>query len=103
MRFAASWPWWVMLGLAAVFAAAGWGYVRPLGRLSTGRRRLLTGIRLAVFLLILLLLARPVRVEPALADRAVLPILLDRSRSMASPTRAAFAASTRRWPPSGTT
>ena len=82
MRFAASWPWWVTLGLAAVFAAAAWGYLRPLAPLPSWRRRLLIGIRLAVFLLILLLLARPVRVEPAPADRPVLAILLDRSRSM---------------------
>ena len=82
MRFAAAWPWWVTLGLAAVLAAAAWDYTRPLGRLSSRRRRLLLGVRLAVFLLILLLLARPVRVEPAPADRPVLPILIDRSRSM---------------------
>ena len=83
MRLAASWPWWVTLGLAAAFAvAAGWGYLRPLATLSGWRRASLTGLRLAVFLLILLLLARPVREEPATADRPVLAILLDRSRSM---------------------
>ena len=83
MRFAAPWPWWVALGLAAAFAAvAAWGYLQPFARLSRPRRRLLIGLRLAVFLLILLLLARPVRVEPATADRPALPILLDLSRSM---------------------
>ena len=84
MRFAASWPWWVMLGLAAVFAVtAAAGYRRSVAGLSGPRRRLLVGLRLAVFLLILLLLARPVRVEPAApADLPVLPILLDQSRSM---------------------
>lgn len=83
MRLAASWPWWMTLGLAAAFAvAAGWGYLRPLATLSRWRRVSLTGLRFAVFLLILLLLARPVREEPATADRPVLAILLDRSRSM---------------------
>ncbi len=83
MRFAAPWPWWVTVGLAAAFAiAAGWGYLRPLANLSRWRRASLTGLRLAVFLLILLLLARPVREEPATADRPVLAILLDQSRSM---------------------
>lgn len=83
MRFAAAWPWWVTLGLAAVFAvAAVRGYRRPVAPLRRWRRRLLTGLRLAVFLLILLLLARPVRLEPSPADRPVLPVLLDHSRSM---------------------
>ncbi len=83
MRLAASWPWWVTLGLVAAFAvAAGWGYLRPVATLSRWRRASLTGLRFAVFLLILLLLARPVREEPATADRPVLAILLDRSRSM---------------------
>ena len=84
MRFAAPWPWWVMLGLAAAFAtAAASGYRRSIAGLPRPRRRLLVGLRLAVFLLILLLLARPVRVEPAApADLPVLPILLDQSRSM---------------------
>ena len=83
MRFAASWPWWVTLGLVAAFAiAAGWGYLRPLAPLSRRRRSVLIGLRFAAFLLILLLLARPVRVEPAPADRPVLPVLLDQSRSM---------------------
>lgn len=84
MRFAAAWPWWVTLGLAAAFAiAAGRGYLRPLATLSRWRRGLLTALRFAVFLLILLLLARPVREEPASADLPVLAILLDLSRSMA--------------------
>ncbi len=83
MRLAVPWPWWVTLGLAAALAvAAGWSYLRPLATLSRGRRGLLAGLRFSVFLLILLLLARPVREEPASADRPVLPILLDVSRSM---------------------
>lgn len=84
MRFAAPWPWWVMLGLAAAFAAAvAISYRRSFAHLPQPRRRLLMGLRLAVFLLILLLLARPVRVEPAApADLPVLPVLVDQSRSM---------------------
>ena len=84
MRFAAPWPWWVMLGLAAAFAAAvAISYRRSFAHLPQPRRRLLMGLRLAVFLLIFLLLARPVRVEPAApADLPVLPILVDQSRSM---------------------
>ncbi len=84
MRFAALWPWWATLGLVAAFAAAaGWGYLRPPAALSRRRRASLTGLRLAVFLLILVLLARPVREESATADRPVVAVLLDRSRSMA--------------------
>ena len=80
MRFAAPWPWWVTLGLAAACAcAAARGCPRTLAR---PRRAVLIGLRLAVFLLILVLLARPVRVEPAPAGRPVLAVLLDRSRSM---------------------
>ena len=83
MRLAAAWPWWVTLGLAAALAvAAGWGYLRPLAALSRWRRGLLAGLRISVFLLILLLLARPVREEPASAALPVLPVLLDVSRSM---------------------
>ena len=83
MRFAPAWPWWVTLGLAAVLAAAaGRGCLRPSAPLSRPRRGLLFGLRLAAYLLILLLLARPVQVEPAPAVRPVLPVLLDQSRSM---------------------
>ena len=83
MRLAAPWPWWVTLGLAAALAvAAGGGYLRPLAALPRWRRGLLAGLRLSVFLLILLLLARPVREEPAAAALPVLPVLLDVSRSM---------------------
>ena len=83
MRFAAAWPWWVTLGLAAAFAvAAGWGYLGPHAGLARRRRALLTALRFAVFLVILVLLARPVREEPASADRPAVAVLLDRSRSM---------------------
>ena len=83
MRFAAAWPWWVTLGLVAAFAAAAvWGYLRPLAGLARRRRALLTALRFAAFLLILVLLARPVREEPATADRPVVAVLLDQSRSM---------------------
>ena len=62
--------------------AAGWGYLRPFAGLPRRRRALLTALRFAVFLLILVLLARPVREEPASADRPAVAVLLDRSRSM---------------------
>ena len=84
MRFASPFPWWLTVVLAAAAAVTAYrAYARPILPLSVRRRGVLMGLRLAAFLVLLLLLAQPVRLEPAAATDAVVPVLLDHSRSMA--------------------
>ena len=84
MRFASPFPWWLAVVLVAAAAAAAYrAYARPIIPLSVRRRGVLMGLRFAAFLLLLLLLSQPVRLEPAAATEAVVPVLLDQSRSMA--------------------
>ena len=84
MRFASPFPWWLAVVLVAAAAVAAYrAYARPIIPLSLGRRGVLMGLRFAAFLVLLLLLAQPVRLEPAAATDAVVPVLLDQSRSMA--------------------
>jgi uncharacterized membrane protein len=84
MRFASPFPWWlaVVLVVGAAFAAYR-AYARPIIPLSVRRRGVLMGLRFTVFLLLLLFLAQPVRLEPAAATDTVVAVLLDQSRSMA--------------------
>ena len=84
MRFASPFPWWLVVGLVAAAAVAAYrAYARPIIPLSVPRRGVLMGLRFAAFLVLLLLLAQPVRLERAAATDTVVPVLLDRSRSMA--------------------
>lgn len=84
MRFGSPYPWWLVVVLIAVAAVATYRtYARPVIPLSLRRRGLLMGVRLAVLLTLLLFLAQPVRLEPVAATRPIVPVLLDRSRSMA--------------------
>ena len=84
MRFASPFPWWLAVVLVAAAALAAYrAYARPIVPLSVRRRGVLTGLRFAAFLLLLLLLAQPVRLEPAAAADTLVPVLLDQSRSMA--------------------
>ena len=84
MRFASPFPWWLAVVLVAAAAVAAYrGYARPIIPLSVRRRGVLMGLRFAAFLVLVLLLAQPVRLEPAAATDAVVPVLLDQSRSMA--------------------
>jgi len=83
MRFASPYSWWltaVLLGL--VILGAYRSYAGSGLRLSIRRRWVLGGLRVTVLVLLLALLARPVRLEPVEFPRAVVPVLLDRSRSM---------------------
>jgi uncharacterized membrane protein len=84
MQFAVALPWW---GYALVFAAAlffAWlAYVRVGVELTGRQRALLTALRAAALLLIVIFLLRPVRFERAENPRDnVVPILVDVSRSM---------------------
>ena len=84
MRFASPFPWWLAVVLVAAAAVAAYrAYARPILPLSLRRRGVLMGLRFAAFLALLLLLAQPVRLAPAAATDAVVPVLLDHSRSMA--------------------
>ena len=84
MRFASPFPWWLAVVLLAAAAVAAYhAYARPIIPLSVQRRGVLMGLRFAAFLCLLLFLAQPVRLEPAAATEAVVPVLLDQSRSMA--------------------
>ena len=86
MSLAAGVPAWLVTVLVGVAAAAAYAaYSRPIVPLSTGRRAILTALRLAALLLLLLLLLEPVTTEPGPASDAVVPVLLDNSRSMRLP------------------
>ena len=84
MHFASPFPWWLAVVLVAAAAGAAYrAYARLIIPLSVRRRGVLMGLRFGAFLLLLLLLAQPVRLEPAEATDTVVPVLLDQSRSMA--------------------
>jgi uncharacterized membrane protein len=70
----------LVVGAGAVAVYAYSGLLSPL---SIGRRSALVGLRFLALVLLLLGLAEPVRLEPAPPADTVVPILLDRSRSMA--------------------
>ena len=78
-------PWFVTLLAAAATAAAYLAYARTAAPLSAARRATLTALRLATLLLLLLFLLEPVASAPRPAPAAVVPVLLDDSRSMRLP------------------
>lgn len=87
MQFATAPPSWMLLLLAAGIMLVAWasyaGGVVPLGR---RRRAALVGLRAFTLLLLVICLLRPVRVMPPDGDvDAIVPILLDASRSMSLP------------------
>lgn len=83
MYFAAGVSWWgpVLAVVAAVLVGYG-AYRRPVVPLSRTQRGILIGLRAAALLLLLLVLFQPVRTDPATLADAVVPVLLDLSRSM---------------------
>ena len=87
MQFAIALPWWILLLLVVAVAAVAWGaYTQVLVPLTPGRRALLTTLRGVLLLLLVACLLRPVRVmPPATGSDAVVPILVDVSRSMRLP------------------
>src|SRR6266540_7093509 len=84
MQFAISLPWSVLTLLVAAVIAVAWasysGAIVPLPR---GRRTALSVFRAFTLLLVVICLLRPVRVmPPAATNDAVVPVLVDISRSM---------------------
>ncbi|MCA9723005.1 MAG: hypothetical protein KC489_11495, partial [Gemmatimonadetes bacterium] len=76
-------PWLALLGLLLAAAAVVWVAVRGLRGTTPRDRVVLGGLRLAVFLLVGLCLLRPTLVlSRAIAQRNVLAIVYDDSRSM---------------------
>lgn len=84
MHFAYPLPWWLASLLAAAIAAAAFvEYRRPLTPLTRARRGALVALRVLVLAALVLFLFRPIIVLPPSGSRdAVVPILIDASRSM---------------------
>lgn len=87
MQFAIALSWWILVLLVVAVAAVAWGaYTQVLVPLTPRRRALLTTLRGVSLLLLVACLLRPVRVmPPAIDSDAVVPILVDVSRSMRLP------------------
>ena len=84
MQFAVVLPWWALLFLAAAIGVVAWGcYTGAIVPLPGRRRAVLSTLRALTLLLLVACLLRPVRVVPPEASTdAVVPILVDTSRSM---------------------
>jgi uncharacterized membrane protein len=84
MHLAYPLPWWLAIALAAAIgAAAFFEYRRPLSPLTRAQRGLLVGLRVAVLVVLVLFLFRPIVLLPPAGSRdAIVPILVDTSRSM---------------------
>lgn len=84
MRFAVVLPWWGYVGVFAVALVLAWlAYVRVIVPLNVRQRAALTALRAATLILIVICLLRPVVFEPSdTAADAVVPVLVDVSRSM---------------------
>ena len=84
MHFAYALPWWLAIALAAaVGTAAFFQYRRPLSPLTRAQRGTLVALRALVLALLVLFLFRPIVILPPTGSRdAVVPVLVDVSRSM---------------------
>ncbi len=84
MTFVYPLPWWLAAGLIAGAAALAFAaYRRPLSPLAPARRGVLMALRALTLMAIALFLFRPaVMLPPANSGEAVVPILVDVSRSM---------------------
>jgi uncharacterized membrane protein len=84
MTFANPLPWWALIlavGAAGVLAYR--AYAHPIVPLTRARQVTLIGLRLVTLLLLILFLMRPVAIQPESGPRdAVVPVLVDASRSM---------------------
>ncbi|MBA2356789.1 MAG: hypothetical protein H0V80_19215, partial [Acidobacteria bacterium] len=87
IRFAYAWPAWAWAGAAAlVLLIALVAYRQARGVFSTPRWLLLVGLRVLALALVIVILMRPVRLEPApAATGRVVAIVIDDSRSMRLP------------------
>src|SRR5207248_8020876 len=82
MSFANPLPFWALIAVAAAVVAIGWFAYRA-APISSLRRRTLSALRVATLLWIVVCLMRPLsRPATAAAHGAVVPILVDASRSM---------------------
>src|SRR4051812_12839852 len=84
MHFAYPLPWWLAILLAAAIVALAWAeYRRPLSPLTRVQLGVLAALRAAVLAALVLFLFRPVAMLPPASSRdAIVPILVDVSRSM---------------------
>src|SRR5262245_46146369 len=84
MHFAHAIPWWLALLLAAAIGVAAYvEYRRPLSPLTPAQRGVLAGLRVLVLAALVLFLFRPIAILPPLGARdAIVPIVIDASRSM---------------------
>src|SRR5207247_5694950 len=84
MHFAYPIPWWLAVVLAAAIGAAAYvEYRRPLSPLTRVQRGLLAGLRVVVLGALIVFLLRPIAMLPPVGARdAVVPVLVDASRSM---------------------
>jgi hypothetical protein len=84
MQFAIALPWWALLLVAAAVGVVAWGcYAGAIVPLVPRHRAILSALRALVLLLLVACLLRPVRVVPPDASTdAVVPVLVDVSRSM---------------------
>jgi uncharacterized membrane protein len=84
MHFAHPLPWWLAALLAAAIAAVAYGeYRRPLTPLTRHQCGLLVALRVLALVILVLCLFRPIAILPPVGSRdAIVPILVDASRSM---------------------
>ena len=84
MHLAYPLPWWLGAVLAASVAAASFlPYRRPLAPLTRAQRATLVGLRAAALTALVIFLFRPIALLPPFGARdAIVPILIDTSRSM---------------------
>ena len=76
-------PWWVLFLLVAAAAFLAYrAYARPIVPLLGSQRVALTGLRLLTLLVLIVFFLGPVVIEPSPPRNAVVPILIDASRSM---------------------
>jgi uncharacterized membrane protein len=83
-QFAVSLPWWILVLFVVAIGAVAWGaYARPLVPIAKRHRYTLTALRAFTLLFLVACLLRPVRVMPPdTTSDAVVPVLVDTSRSM---------------------
>jgi hypothetical protein len=84
MHLAHPLPWWLAIVLAAAIGAVAYAeYRRPLSPLSRVQRGVLVSLRVLTLAAIVLFLFRPIAILPPSGSReAIVPVLVDGSRSM---------------------
>src|SRR3954470_2708171 len=84
MHFAYPLPWWLAVVLAAAVGGGAFlEYRRPLSPLTRRQRGLLAGLRVLTLAALVIFVFRPIAILPPVGTRdAVVPVLIDSSRSM---------------------